>query len=196
MAPVPDEEDNEAAEEQEAQAESPPRRERLKRAVEALLFASDSVLKSGKLAELAGAEDGHEARELVVELKEEYDEAGRAFCIEEVAGGYRMVTRPRYHRWLKELKRSEKKQSLSQAAMETLAIVAYRQPLNRAEIEDIRGVQSGYILRSLVEKNLVRVVGRSTELGRPLLYGTTSTFLEEFGLDSLDDLPEIGELSD
>ena len=176
--------------------ESPPRRERLKKAIEALLFASDTVLKSGKLAELCGAEDGHEARDLVIELKEEYDDQGRAFCIEEVAGGYRMVTRQRYHRWLKELKRSEKKQSLSQAAMETLAIVAYRQPLNRAEIEDIRGVQSGYILRSLVEKNLVRVVGRSTELGRPLLYGTTSTFLEQFGLDSLDELPEIGELSD
>lgn len=190
------EDSSEAGEETPETEESPPRRERLKRAIEALLFASDDVLKSGKLAELSGAEDGHEARELVMELKEEYDDEGRAFCIEEVAGGYRMVTRPRYHRWLKGLKRSEKKQSLSQAAMETLAIVAYRQPLNRAEIEDIRGVQSGYILRSLVEKNLVRVVGRSTELGRPLLYGTTSTFLEQFGLDSLEDLPEIGELSD
>lgn len=193
---TPGEEGSEARETAHDTEESPPQRQKLKRAVEALLFASDSVLQSGKLAELSGAEDGHQARELVMELKEEYDGEGRAFCIEEVAGGYRMVTRPRYHRWLKELKRSEKKQSLSQAAMETLAIVAYRQPLNRAEIEDVRGVQSGYILRSLVEKDLVRVVGRSSELGRPLLYGTTSTFLEEFGLDSVDDLPEISELSD
>ncbi len=191
-----EEEGNEAEEVTSETEESPPERERVKRAVEALLFASETVLKSGKLAELSGAEDGHQVRELVMELKEEYDDQGRAFCIEEVAGGYRIVTRPRYHRWLKELKRSEQKQSLSQAAMETLAIVAYRQPLNRAEIEDVRGVQSGYILRSLVEKDLVRVVGRSSELGRPLLYGTTSTFLEQFGLDSLDDLPEIGELSD
>jgi len=193
---TPEDEGSEVENNAQDAAESLPQRQRLKRALEALLFAADSVLKSGKLAELSGAEDGHQARELVMELKEEYDDQGRAFCIEEVADGYRMVTRPRYHRWLRELKRSEKKQSLSQAAMETLAIVAYRQPLNRAEIEDVRGVQSGYILRSLVEKDLVRVVGRSTELGRPLLYGTTSTFLEQFGLDSLDDLPEIGELSD
>ncbi len=164
--------------------------------IEALLFATERPLSSGDLADLAGTEDGHEARRLVQRLQDEYDSAGRAFCIEEVAGGFRMVTRPDYSHWVSKLKESDQQETLSQAAMETLAIVAYRQPITRAEIEDVRGVQSNYILRSLIEKGLVRVAGKSDELGRPLLYGTSRKFLEVFGLDSLDGLPNIEELNE
>ena len=167
----------------------------LKGIIEALLFSSSKTLTSGQLAELSQAADGHQARRAVLVLQDEYDASGRAFRIEEVAGGFRMVTRPEYHQWVSKLRRDEQIEGLSQAAMETLAIVAYRQPIVRAEIEDIRGVQSDYILRSLVEKGLVRVCGRSEELGRPLLYGTTRKFLELFTLRSLDDLPDIKELS-
>lgn len=163
--------------------------------IEALLFASDRLLDSGELAELSGAEDGHQVRRLVQSLQQQYEAEGRAFCIEEVAGGFRMVTRPDYHHWVGRLKESDRRETLSQAAMETLAIVAYRQPITRAEVEDIRGVQSNYILRSLIEKDLVRVAGKSDELGRPLLYGTTRRFLEVFGLGSLEELPEMEELS-
>lgn len=164
--------------------------------IEALLFATERPLTSGDLADLSGAEDGHEARRLVERLQDEYESAGRAFCIEEVAGGFRMVTRPDYSHWVSKLKESDQQETLSQAAMETLAIVAYRQPITRAEIEDVRGVQSNYILRSLIEKGLVRVTGKSDELGRPLLYGTSRKFLEVFGLDSLDGLPNIEELNE
>jgi len=164
--------------------------------IEALLFATDRPLTSSDLADLSGAEDGHEARRLIQSLQEEYDSSGRAFCIEEVAGGFRMVTRPDYSHWVSKLKESDQQETLSQAAMETLAIVAYRQPITRAEIEDVRGVQSNYILRSLIEKGLVRVTGKSDELGRPLLYGTSRKFLEVFGLDSLDGLPNIEELNE
>ena len=167
----------------------------IKGIIEALLFSSSKTLTSGQLAELSQAADGHQARRAVLVLQDEYDASGRAFRIEEVAGGFRMVTRPEYHQWVSKLRRDEQIEGLSQAAMETLAIVAYRQPIVRAEIEDIRGVQSDYILRSLVEKGLVRVCGRSEELGRPLLYGTTRKFLELFALRSLDDLPDVKELT-
>ena len=169
--------------------------QQLKGVIEALLFASNRTLTSGQLAELSEAADGHQARRAVLELQEEYDASGRAFRIEEVAGGFRMVSRPEFHQWVSKLRRNEQIEGLSQAAMETLAIVAYRQPILRAEIEDIRGVQSDYILRSLMEKGLLRVCGRSEELGRPLLYGTTRKFLELFALRSLEDLPDIGELT-
>jgi len=176
-------------------AAAPSRAEELKGVVEALLFASDRPLSSTQLAELSGAADGHEARRIVTELQAEYDSAGRAFCIEETGGGFRFASRPQYHRWISKLKKDQQVESLSQAALETLAIVAYRQPIMRAEIEDIRGVQCDYILRSLMEKGLVRVAGRSDELGRPLLYGTTRKMLEVFGLRSLEDLPDAKELA-
>jgi segregation and condensation protein B len=137
--------------------------------------------------------DGHLMRSLVEELTEEYREQNRAFTIEEIAGGFQLMTRPEFHPWVSKLRETQQQDSLSQAALETLAIVAYRQPITRADIEDIRGVQSGYILRSLIEKSLVRVTGRSEELGRPLLYGTTREFLDAFDLNSLRDLPEIDD---
>jgi len=171
-------------------------RQRIKRIIEALLFCSDRPLTARRLAELSGAPDGRVARELARELKREYDAEERAFSVEEVAGGFQLLTRPEYAPWVANLENRRRQESLSKAALETLAIVAYRQPITRAELEDIRGVQSGHILRALIERRLLRVVGKSQELGRPLLYGTTRYFLETFGLRSLSELPRTGRLAD
>ncbi len=169
-------------------------REEIKRIVEALLFAAGSPLSNRRLHELTGVGGGGLVRSIVEELKAEYDGRAGAFTLENIAEGHQFLTRPEFEPWVRKLRQKEHEDSLSQAALETLAIVAYRQPIMRAEIEDIRGVQSGYILRSLIEKSLIRVAGRSEELGRPLLYGTTGKFLEVFGLASLKDLPKLEEL--
>jgi len=166
----------------------------LKAIVEALLFSAGEPLKPRKLAELSGAPDTRTVRRLVEQLRQDYDDQGRAFSVEEIANGYQLLTRADFQPWVSKLRQRQQEDTLSQAALETLAIVAYKQPVTRAQIEDIRGVQSGYILRSLIERSLVRVAGRSEELGRPLLYGTTEAFLETFGLASLDALPKLQEL--
>ena len=119
-----------------------------------------------------------------------YDAEGCAFRLEEVAGGFQLMTRPKFAPWLRRLHSAPVEVRLSAPALETLAVVAYRQPVLRAEIESIRGVQCGEILRQLIERDLVRIVGRSQELGRPLLYGTTKQFLQVFGLRHLDELPK------
>ena len=119
-----------------------------------------------------------------------YDRDGTAFQIEELAGGFQLLTRPAYHRWLASLRRGHNDLRLTGAARETLAIVAYRQPIMRANIEAIRGVHCGETLRLLMEKGLVRIAGRDDSLGRPVLYGTTKKFLQVFGLRALKDLPQ------
>ncbi len=162
--------------------------------VEAALFASDSPLSAGKISRAAELGGERAVREAVEYLNRRYDELGSAFRIEQIAGGYRMMTRPEYHDVLSRLLRSRSEAKLSAAAMETLAIVAYRQPVLRADIEAVRGVACGDILRGLMEKGLVKIVGRAEVLGRPMLYGTTRRFLEVFGLNSLDDLPRVQEL--
>ncbi len=161
-----------------------------KRVIEALLFSTDKPVTAGRLAEISGAGDGREARRIIRELQQEYDAEGRAFGVEEIAGGFQLLTRPEFAPWILQLANRRQQETLSKAALETLAIVAYRQPITRAETEDIRGVQSGHILRSLVDRRLLKVTGKSEELGRPLLYGTTRYFLEAFGLRSLSDLPQ------
>jgi segregation and condensation protein B len=163
--------------------------EHVKRVIEALLFSSARPIGASRLAELSGAADGNQARRIVGELREEYDAARRAFAVEELAGGFQLLTRAEFAPYVSRLHSRQQQETLSKAALETLAIVAYRQPITRAQVEDIRGVQCGHMLRSLVEKRLVRVTGKSEELGRPLLYGTTKQFLEAFGLKSLKDLP-------
>ena len=157
--------------------------------LEAILFLSREPLGSRKLAQLAGLADGTKARTLVRALNRRYDAEGSAFRVEEVAGGFQLLTRPKYAPWLRRLHSTPLEVRLSAPAMETLAVVAYRQPVLRAEIEAIRGVQCGEVLRQLIERDLVRIVGRSEELGRPLLYGTTRQFLQVFGLRHLEDLP-------
>jgi segregation and condensation protein B len=162
--------------------------------VEAALLAADEPLPPRRLADAAGLRDAAEARKQVQRLRELYDRDGTAFQVEELAGGFQLLTRPEYHPWLTRLRRTGTDLKLSGAARETLAIVAYQQPVTRADLEAIRGVQSGELLRLLMEKGLVRIAGRDDSLGRPVLYGTTKKFLQVFGLRSLRDLPEIEDL--
>jgi len=159
-------------------------------AVEAALFAADEPLTARRLAVVAGIPDGTEARRLIRKLQTLYDKDGTAFQVEELAGGFQLLTRAEYHPWLLRLRRTGNDIRLSSAARETLAIVAYRQPIMRADVESIRGVQCGEILRLLMEKGLVRIAGRHNSLGRPVLYGTTKKFLQVFGLKNLRDLPK------
>ncbi|MDO4570564.1 MAG: SMC-Scp complex subunit ScpB [Planctomycetia bacterium] len=165
--------------------------------VEAILFLSREPLNARRLAQLAGI-PSEETLPIIAQLNRLYDSERRAFRILEFAGGYHLRTRPQFTPWLRRLCREQGVEGvespeirLSPPAMETLSIVAYRQPIIRAEIEAIRGVQCGELLRLLLSKDLIRISGRSTELGRPRLYKTTKKFLEVFGLKSLAQLPKI-----
>ncbi|HEY7152725.1 MAG TPA: SMC-Scp complex subunit ScpB [Gemmataceae bacterium] len=164
--------------------------------VEAALLAADEPLTLRRLAAVAGLADASEARRLVERLRTLYDQDGTAFQVEELAGGFQLLTRPEYHPWLARLRRAGNEMRLTAAARETLAIVAYRQPIARADVEVIRGVQSSDMLHQLMEKGLVRIAGRDESLGRPVLYATTRKFLQVFGLRSLRDLPQAQELAE
>ena len=135
-----------------------------------------------------------QARQHIQDLNDKYQANNNAFRIEQIAGGYQMLTLSPYNYWLKKLLHVRSDSKLSPAALETLAIIAYKQPVIRADIEAIRGVAVGEMIRSLCGKGLVKIVGRAEVLGRPMLYGTTKKFLEVFGLNSLKDLPKIEEL--
>jgi segregation and condensation protein B len=165
--------------------------------VEAALLCVDKALSASRLAQALNLdEDGAGAVDEAVErLNEAYEQSGRAFRIERVAGGYRVMTQPEHAEVIAALRGSSSDGRLTRAAVETLAIVAYRQPVTRAEVEAIRGVSSGETLRSLMEKRLVDIAGRAEEPGRPILYGTTRHFLESFGLASLRDLPKPEEIA-
>ena len=162
--------------------------------VEAALLAADEPLTPRRLVSVAGLSDLGEARRLVRRLQASYLRDGSAFQVEESAGGYQLLTRPEYHPWLVRMRRTGNELRLSAPARETLAIVAYRQPIMRAEIEAIRGVQVSEVLRQLMEKGLVRIAGRDASLGRPVLYGTTKKFLQLVGLKALKDLPQAEQL--
>ena len=162
--------------------------------LEAALMLADEPLAARRLADVAGLADAAEARSLVERLRALYDADGSAFQVEEIAGGYQLLTRSAYHPWLTRLRRTGHELRLTAAAMETLAVVAYRQPVMRAEVEQVRGVACGEVIRQLMERGLVRVAGRHDSLGRPQLYGTTKGFLRAFGLNSLADLPEVESL--
>ena len=166
----------------------------IKPKVEALLFATDRPVAAGKVAQIIGGTDARVVKKAIELLRKEYDEQARAFQIEEIADGYQMLTRPEFRECVTKLRRSAVEARLSQAALETLAIIAYRQPVLRARVEGVRGVQAGELIRGLMEKNLVKIVGRENVVGRPILYGTTRRFLEHFGLKSLKDLPKIEEV--
>lgn len=162
--------------------------------IEALLFATNQPLTAKKLTEIIGEGKG-KIVETIEQLRKDYDDTGRAFQIEEIAGGYLLLSRQQYHTWIARLEKKAQESKLSPAAMETLSIIAYKQPILRSTIEAIRGVESSQMLRSLMDKGLAKVVGKDETLGRPLLYGTTKRFLEYFGLRSLSDLPRTLELS-
>jgi segregation and condensation protein B len=162
--------------------------------VEAVLMMADEPITARRMAELAGLKDVAEARSAIQRLQQMYESDATAFQVEEIAGGYQLLTRPRFHPWLTRLKRTGYELKLSPALLETLAIIAYKQPIMRADIDAIRGVASGELVRQLMEKGLVRVVGRHESLGRPQLYGTTKRFLQAFALNTLEDLPEVESL--
>ena len=156
---------------------------------------SRTPLPSRKLSQLADLEDGTQARTMIKELNQHYDEIGRAFHVKQVAGGYQLRTRPQFSGWIGRLEHTPKATRLSAPALETLTVVAYRQPIIKAEIEAIRGVSCGEMLRQLLEKNLIKIAGRSEKLGRPFLYATSKEFLAHYGLNSLADLPRAKQLS-
>ena len=178
--------------------------------IEAVLMTADRPLGERKIASILGLIADSEAteesksetssppikqvRDSVETLNGEYEKTGRSFRIESVAGGLQILTLPEFNEDIGRLKGVRNQAKLSQAALETLAIIAYRQPILRAVLESIRGVACGEVLRGLMERRLVRIAGRAEELGRPMLYGTTKEFLEIFGLASLDDLPQAKEL--
>jgi segregation and condensation protein B len=161
--------------------------------VEAVLFASDEPLSPARLGDITRT-NIRELRKHIENLNEKYKQNNNAFRIEQIAGGYQMRTLSAYSHWLKKLIRAKEESSLSQPALETLAIIAYKQPIIRADLEAIRGVAAGEMIRNLMYKGLVKITGRAEVLGRPMLYGTTKKFLEIFGLNSLKDLPKAEEL--
>ena len=163
--------------------------------LEALLFASDAPIEPERLQEVLGLGSAAAARQLVEELGRRLEGEGRALQVLEAGGGYRLVTRAEMAPWLIKLQRSKTRSRLSRPALETLAIIAYRQPVSRPEVDAIRGVNSEGVLDNLLERRMVRIAGRKESPGRPFLYETTREFLVAFGLRDLSDLPKVeGEL--
>jgi len=169
-----------------------PEGEALVAAVLALVFSSPEPLTPARLAAVLGAEP-RAVRRALREARERL--AGMPFDLVDLGGGWRLLTRPEHEPWIARLKGLRRSERLSGAALETLALVAYRQPITKAEVETIRGVQAGPILRSLLERKLLRVVGRAPVPGRPIQYGTTREFLDRFGLASIEDLPRPDDVS-
>ena len=175
---------------------------RLTAVIEALIFSSPEPIPWEKVSEII-----HESEEeleldentittIVNQLNERYEQNDLSFRIEETGGGYTFTTKPRYHPWLSIFQHENAYRKLSQSAIETLAIVAYRQPITKPEVDQIRGVDSGYILRQLLEKMLIRVSGRADSPGKPLLYKTTKYFLKHFDINSVDELPKPREIDE
>ena len=165
-----------------------------KGALEALLLVSSDPVSASALAQALGIAPG-EAASLLAELKVEYEEANRGFQLREVAGGWRLFTHPAYHDQVEAFVLSWDTQKLSQAALETLAVIAYHQPVTRETVKGIRGVNSDGVISSLVDKGLVREMGRDPQRGQAILYGTTNAFLEKFGLRSTKDLPDLEQFA-
>jgi len=166
-----------------------------RKVVEALIMASSEPVSADRLARIVPQLDSAGAKDLVNELNTEYQESGRAFEVWEVAGGFQLRTLAEFSGYLQEL-RKERPLRLSQAALETLSIIAYKQPVTRADLEDVRGVDTGAVVRGLLDRRLLRIAGHRDVPGRPLLYATSRRFLEVFGLESIKDLPALRELEE
>lgn len=175
---------------------------RLSSVIEALIFASDEPISGEKIRNIIVENeeqieiDEDTVADFVEKLNQRYDENGLSFRIEQLAGGYTFVTQSKYHYWLSVFQHENAFRKLSQSAIESLAIVAYRQPITKPEVDQIRGVDSGYIIRQLMEKALIEVSGRADSPGKPLLYRTTKHFLRHFGLNSVQDLPKPREIEE
>lgn len=181
----------------------------IKSIIEAVIFASDTPLSLKQIKEIinepnkklssngeAGKITEEEIKNFIGELNQEYAERGSAFRIIEIAEGYQFATLPEFAKWVGKLFKEKSKKKLSQPALETLAIIAYKQPISKPEIEAIRGVNVDHIIKTLLEKRLITIVGRSETIGRPLLYGTTKEFLKYFGLKDLSELPKPSEIEE
>jgi segregation and condensation protein B len=168
----------------------------VKQIIEALLFASDNPLTLQKLKEIMELETVTVVRNAIEELNQLYENSGSALTIVEVAGGYQIISRKEYAGYIQKLFRGRQASRLTQRGLETLAIIAYKQPITKNEIENIRGVNVDGVIKTLLERNLVTIEGREKAPGNPLLYGTTKYFLEYFGLKSLDDLPKLKEIDE
>lgn len=165
-----------------------------KKIIEALLFAATKPLSVQEIRKAVKPLTVREVETRITELKEEYLQNGRSFEIIEIAGGYEMATRKEYAPWILKIELQKKAKQVTQSALETLAILAYKQPITRAEIEDLRGVDVSGVMATLVERGLIKIVGRKEVPGRPFLYGTTEKFLEHFGLNRIEDLPSISDI--
>ena len=165
----------------------------LKGILEALLFVTADPIPVTRFLALLGAVTKREVEQALASLRQDYEQEGRGLQLTEVAGGYRIMTKAEFAPWLKRLEKVKAPSKLSRSALESLAIIAYKQPIVRAEVEQIRGVETSGVIRTLLERKLVRIVGRKEEPGRPIMYGTTKFFLEHFGLRDLSQLPPLRE---
>lgn len=168
----------------------------LKAVIEALLFASDKPLPLQAIKDALDNLDAEQIRKVLEDLRLEYEQANRGMRITEIAGGFQMITAPGYAPFLNRLYKSRKAEKLSRPALETLAIIAYKQPVTRMEIQSIRNVNADGMIKGLLDKALIRISGRRKAPGRPYVFATTRQFLEHFGLKSLEELPKIEEFKD
>ncbi len=169
-------------------------KEKIKNIIECLLFFSDKPLSIDKLAEIIEIENREKIKEAIGELEREYELRNSGLQVLNIAEGYQFCTRPEFSSWVRRLYKSQTTFYLSLSALETLSIIAYKQPVTRAEIEKIRGVDTSYVLRTLLERKLIRISGRKRLPGRPIIYGTTQEFLRYFGLRDLSEIPSLDEI--
>jgi len=162
--------------------------------IEAVIFAANEPVSVEQLARLLDELDGDTVAQLIYELQKEYDATGRSFQIVEIANGFQICTRNQYADWIRKFYTTELSSRLTVSALEALAIIAYKQPVTRAEVEEVRGVNSDSVIRTLSERNLVKIIGRKQAPGRPMIYGTTTDFLMHFGLRDLSELPSVDEI--
>src|SRR5689334_3464525 len=177
------------------QAAPPRATAELKAILEALIFASPEPLTPRQMYKLLETEPKEDVQAALAELKRDYDRPGGLQLVE-VAGGYEIVTRPDLHEWVRRLFHERSTQKLTVQALETLAVIAYRQPITAAEITDVRGVNTSGVLNTLLERHLIKIVGRKQVVGRPFLYATTKEFLIRFGLNDLSDLPKVEDMAE
>ena len=168
----------------------------MKNLVEVLLFAAPEPLTQARFSQIIQDEDVVELDSIIDKLNVEYEKSGKGLKIQKIGGGYQVLSLPEYHVFIERLFQKTRKLQLSRPALEALSIVAYRQPVSKAEMESIRGVECGSVLSTLMERELITVKGRGKTAGRPLLFGTTQIFLESFGLEKTADLPKLKELSE
>ena len=162
--------------------------------IEAVIFAANEPVSVEQLARLLDELDGDTVAQLIYELQKEYDSTGRSFQIVEIANGFQICTRNQYADWIRKFYTTELSSRLTVSALEALAIIAYKQPVTRAEVEEVRGVNSDSVIRTLSERNLVKIIGRKQAPGRPMIYGTTTDFLMHFGLRDLSEWPSVDEI--